>query len=46
VIVVYCIVVVKVKTIEDGYDFAAKNIRSGKVWEHFYNFINCNKGNT
>lgn len=32
-----------VKSIPDGYKFALRHINSGKVWEHFQNFINCNK---
>ena len=33
----------KVKTIKEGYKLALNNIMSGNVWEHFQNFLNCNK---
>ena len=33
----------KVKSIRDGYDFALRHIQSGKAWEHFQDFMNCNK---
>ena len=33
----------KVKSINAGYNLALKNIKSGLIWEHFNNFVNCNK---
>ena len=33
----------KVKSIKEGYKLALNNIMSGNVWEHFQNFLNCNK---
>lgn len=33
----------RVKSIHDGYSLALRHIKSGKVWEHFQNFINCSK---
>lgn len=33
----------KVKSVSEGYDFALRNIHSGKAWEHLQIFLNCNK---
>lgn len=33
----------KVKSIKEGYYFALECIKSGKAWEHFQNYVNCNK---
>ena len=33
----------KVKSIASGYEFALRQIHSGKAWEHFQGFMNCNK---
>lgn len=33
----------KVKSIQEGYKLALNNIMSGYTWEHFQNFLNCNK---
>ncbi len=32
-----------VKSIQEGYRQALLHIQSGKSWEHFQNFLNCNK---
>ena len=32
-----------VKSINDGYQLAFEHIKSGKVWEHFQSFLNCNR---
>lgn len=36
----------RVKSLNEGYEFALKHIFSGKSWEHFSNFMNCNKMDT
>ena len=33
----------KVKSIAFGYKFALQHINSSKPWEHFQNFLNCNR---
>lgn len=35
----------KVKSIASGYNLALEHIQTGKAWEHFQNFMNCNKLN-
>ncbi len=32
-----------VKSVQEGYKQALLHIQSGKSWEHFQNFLNCNK---
>ena len=36
----------KAKSILEGYSFALGHIKTGKAWEHFQNFLNCNKKRT
>lgn len=33
----------KAKTITNGFNYALEHIQTGKAWEHFQNFLNCNK---
>lgn len=33
----------RVKSMQEGYNQALLHIQSGKSWEHFQNFLNCNR---
>jgi len=33
----------KAKSLKEGLELTLLHIKSGKVWEHFQNFLNCSR---